>query len=640
MVGLSLLRSEVEAAGDGAGVVLQAYGVQGSDVGVGAFLQTVLERGCAAQAPDAGHVAAAAANAVDGTGEDAVPKSGGRRHAVAHEAGGIVAGDIEGGGDGALPDDVRAVGKAHEAAGVEAVGGDGAGDVQVLDGGVLDVAEGSCALSVSVGDVGCQGVGAAEEGAAEAPAGRSAGNRTDGRGDGDVGIQAHILAVVVHAAGHLGGKQGPVIRAADEIGAFGRAVAFECRRNGKREGLRARVVVTLACEDECVVALLGDADGERRHVGAVQRGREVGAEGESRIVEARHCGRDVGVFLLGVSGHDAADGAGQVVHLIICSLRLHAELTLGTGGIDHRTLCVAQRRGVVAVVAYVAAKHEGGADGDGGLAVSNGERRVGGIERAGDVHGLVVGQTDEAATLRGAVRGEQTAVVDAVLDGQSSGEHGRKTAVGALAGDAAVDGGAHATAREGRRAVAGGHQTGSKLPGGVDVASHLQVLDVGAVHIAERGAILLAKGCFSRAACEGQRVVVAAEEGSRERAGGAGAQHRRNADVGIQLQELPSVVLALGNVGSEEIPVGFTADEEGVLCCSLAIERFAHDEPDALRAGVDVRAFNGGEHERVVARCGDGEGEGSGAAIQRGREVGGDGRVSFAIARDGRGDAE
>ena len=101
MVGLSLLRSEVEAAGDGADVVLQAYGVQGADVGVCAFLQTVLERGCAAQAPDAGHVAAAAANAVDGTGEDAVPKSGGRRHAVAHEAGGIVAGDIEGGGDGA-----------------------------------------------------------------------------------------------------------------------------------------------------------------------------------------------------------------------------------------------------------------------------------------------------------------------------------------------------------------------------------------------------------------------------------------------------------------------------------------------------------------------------------------------------------
>ena len=83
---------------------------------------------------------------------------------MADDAAGVVAADVDGGGDGAALNQVGAVGKAHEARGVVTGRGDGAADGQVLDGGVLDVVERGHALLVDASaggradDVGGNGV--------------------------------------------------------------------------------------------------------------------------------------------------------------------------------------------------------------------------------------------------------------------------------------------------------------------------------------------------------------------------------------------------------------------------------------------------------------------------------------------------
>ena len=78
--GFADLRVHVVAVGDGARSALQAHGVHGRDVGVGAGLKAVHEgwRSAVAPSPEAADVAAVAVHAVDGAGEGAAPDGGGR----------------------------------------------------------------------------------------------------------------------------------------------------------------------------------------------------------------------------------------------------------------------------------------------------------------------------------------------------------------------------------------------------------------------------------------------------------------------------------------------------------------------------------------------------------------------------------
>ena len=90
---------------------------------------------------------------------------------MADDAAGIVGVYVERSRDGAVLNEVHAlafaVGKTHKARHVALVGGDGARHGEVLDGGVLDVAEGGCAAVDVIGNSGGDGVTAAVEGAAE-----------------------------------------------------------------------------------------------------------------------------------------------------------------------------------------------------------------------------------------------------------------------------------------------------------------------------------------------------------------------------------------------------------------------------------------------------------------------------------------
>ena len=222
VLGRADLRVHVVAVGNGAAAALQAHGVHGGDVGVGAGFHAVLKGGCAAvaPAPDATDIVSATIHTVDGAGEDAALDGGGGFPAVADDAAGVVAADVECGGDDAVLNEVGAVGKAHEARGVVACRGDGARHCQVLDGGTVDVMERSHALLICAStrrraaDVGSDGVAVAEEGAAE---GFVAAQAHRG-GDVDVGIQSDEFAAVVSTLTHREGKPIPKFSAGDEVG--------------------------------------------------------------------------------------------------------------------------------------------------------------------------------------------------------------------------------------------------------------------------------------------------------------------------------------------------------------------------------------------------------------------------------------
>ena len=94
-----------------------------------------------------------------------------------------------------------------------------------------------------------------------------------------------------------------------------------------------------------------------------------------------------------------------------------------------------------------------------------------------------------------------------------------------------------------------------------DSARHCQVLDGGTVDVVERGHALIVRNGVGEVG--GQRLVVA-EEGAAERVGLAGARHRRDADVVVQLHELADVGSAMADAVGELIPVGGGTDEVGV----------------------------------------------------------------------------
>ena len=139
---------------------------------------------------------------------------------MADDAAGVVAADVERGGDGAVLNQVGAVGKAHKTTGVVTGRGDGASHFQVLDGGVLDIVERGHALLVDTGaggradDVGSDGVAATEERAAEGFVAAQAHHV----GDADVGSQHHVLAaVVVGAVADIIGESKPIVGTADDV---------------------------------------------------------------------------------------------------------------------------------------------------------------------------------------------------------------------------------------------------------------------------------------------------------------------------------------------------------------------------------------------------------------------------------------
>ena len=90
--------------------------MHGCDVGVGALLQAVLQRGCGAvaPAPEDSHIGTSAAHTIDGACEDAVLDGGGRCQTMAEETACIVSAGVDSGSDGTTLNEVGAVGEAHE----------------------------------------------------------------------------------------------------------------------------------------------------------------------------------------------------------------------------------------------------------------------------------------------------------------------------------------------------------------------------------------------------------------------------------------------------------------------------------------------------------------------------------------------
>ena len=226
-VGRANLGIHVEAVVDVTGSTMQSDGVHGGDVIVGSFLEAVDEHRVAgvAPAPDAADVGAWGAYAVDGAGKDAVLDGCVRVLAVAYDAAGVVAADVERSRDGAVFYEVGRVGKAHDACRVIAGGRDSAGYGKVLDGGSIDEVEGCHALLVPARaggpavEVGRQRLAIAEEGAAEGT--HAVGEllaQAHRLRDGDVVFQLHVLSVKVVALAHVVGKGVPVLSILDKVG--------------------------------------------------------------------------------------------------------------------------------------------------------------------------------------------------------------------------------------------------------------------------------------------------------------------------------------------------------------------------------------------------------------------------------------
>ena len=153
---------------------------------------------------------------------------------------------------------------------VALVGGDGARHGEVLDGGVLDVAEGGCAAVDVVGNRSGDGVSAAEEGSLER-VGLAAAHHCR---YADVAVQFHELVAVVGAIVDTLGESVPFCFAANDKG-----TVYRVAGSGDIEGLRAGVAAR-AGEHQCIAARRADFYGKILHSISVQRGRVVSAEGE------------------------------------------------------------------------------------------------------------------------------------------------------------------------------------------------------------------------------------------------------------------------------------------------------------------------------------------------------------------------
>ena len=261
---------------------------------------------------------------------------------------------------------------------------------------------------------------------------------------------------------------------------------------------------------------------------------------------------------------------------------------------------------------------EGGSVADGCLTVGGCHR---GIDAVLDGQRAIAGVAHEAAAERSAVGGENLAVEHATVDGELGtvvvGLDGHKAAMGAVAADAADDGRADAAVLDERGAIGTSYQAGAVAVGGGDGAVDMQVLDGGIRDEAERRNVVLGS---RRHMVEGQRVAVAVEdafEGPGILGRSAGAQHRADGDVGIELEVLAVVVVASSHIGRQLVPVVFTADdvrglgrpvaateEGGIVCpCSLHEEAGQGEKEKQLFFLHDVRLFLFLFHAIVSVTC-------------------------------------
>ena len=124
--------------------------------------------------------------------------------------------------------------------------------------------------------------------------------------------------------------------------------------------------------------------------------------------------------------------------------------------------------------------------------------------------------------------------------------------MGAIATHAAVDDHAAAAVREGHIANAAANDTAGIFFGSVDSAGGVEVLDGGAIDVAERSHSVMAVWSVAAALVEGQRVTLPIE-GASELVG-ACASHSRDGDVSIKLHGLATETLAIANGIAEHVP--------------------------------------------------------------------------------------
>ena len=84
----------------------------------------------------------------------------------------------------------------------------------------------------------------------------------------------------------------------------------------------------------------------------------------------------------------------------------------------------------------------------------------------GDSNSIITTPSHKTAAILGAAGGQQPAVIYAACDGRcrAACRHGHDTAVGTVAGDAAVDDGANLAVGDGRRTRIASDESGGELP--------------------------------------------------------------------------------------------------------------------------------------------------------------------------------
>ena len=175
--------------------------------------------------------------------------------------------------------------EAHKSRGV-IFAPDAAGDVQILDGGAVDVAEGGRALVIGVGDADGEGVAAAVEDAGEGVFLPSAGDRAGLLEDGDIGPQLDVFPGVGMSRRDGPAEADPVRAVADHPGIRLGAGAREVGDHG--EGHRHRAGITARAGDGQLIEALGRDAG---HVLAVD-GEGVVRAGRQRLAVEADLGLD------------------------------------------------------------------------------------------------------------------------------------------------------------------------------------------------------------------------------------------------------------------------------------------------------------------------------------------------------------
>ena len=257
---------------------------------------------------------------------------------------------------------------------------------------------------------------------------------------------------------------------------------------------------------------------EHRAVGSGDKGRE----------------REAGTLHELIINLHAANRTKRVVFIAINSCQVLVDFILGgwRGDVNLRTLVAGQ---VVHgnEVALGNARLVGSVPAGEGVVQHTWGHAGGFHERVFD-DGLVIhGPSDEATAADGAVGGGKGAVEDASIDSDVvvlSAKCGHESTVGAVALLAAVDGHRRAAILDGQCTVRLAHQSGTLHGAGVYLASHMQILDGGILHVAERGTVVLGKRRGCQAFREGQRVLVAVE-GALKRVSIACTHHISHADV-------------------------------------------------------------------------------------------------------------